>query len=211
MSAEYATLDEQSDSVVLVGHSIDGETIPQVAERPDAVDRTVYLRGFMLPNGAKLINPRSKVSLNPLKFVVPVERDVGYVSDGAVVEVFYAGCSPSYLALVRPPTPAGAAGPDNYAIRLLRRAIRGFSRTYVKCTDERAPWHNSLSSSQRWTVRRWRHSRRTTHRFSPRRERLPTLSVRSSTWRDELGFPLPAAAGGEGSKEFWCMHAINRQ
>jgi pimeloyl-ACP methyl ester carboxylesterase len=48
-------LDAQSDSVILVGHSMGGTVVSQAAEaRPDKVRKLVYLAAFMLKDGESL-------------------------------------------------------------------------------------------------------------------------------------------------------------
>jgi pimeloyl-ACP methyl ester carboxylesterase len=47
-----ALLDQQKESVILVGHSFNGITISRVAELcPDKVAKLVYISAFLLPNG----------------------------------------------------------------------------------------------------------------------------------------------------------------
>ena len=49
-------LDEQSELVVLVGHSMGGLVISEAAERrPEKIKLLVYLTGFLLANGKTLI------------------------------------------------------------------------------------------------------------------------------------------------------------
>jgi pimeloyl-ACP methyl ester carboxylesterase len=55
-------LDARQDPVVLVGHSLGGIVISQVAElRPDKVSALVYLCAFLLPDGASFLTATASV------------------------------------------------------------------------------------------------------------------------------------------------------
>src|SRR5215831_5087087 len=91
------TLDAQAEPVILVGHSLGGIVITQVAEeRPAKIQRLVYLAAVLLQNGE---TARQFAQMESDSLLVPnlvVNREQGYQTfkEGAPLkDIFYGGCS----------------------------------------------------------------------------------------------------------------------
>ena len=89
-------LDEHSEPVILVGHSMGGAVITQTAEyRPEKIKKLVYLAGLLLQNGESLMK---YAELDTEALVVPnliMAKDQSYATlkEEALKEIFYSDCS----------------------------------------------------------------------------------------------------------------------
>ena len=78
----FEVLDTQSEPVIMVGHSMGGLVISQVAEyRPNKIKKLVYLCAVLLKNGESLYKEESP------------PPDPFSVTDAALKELFYGDCN----------------------------------------------------------------------------------------------------------------------
>lgn len=83
-------LDSLGDPVILVGHSMGGRVVTQVAEfRPEKVRLLVYVAGILLRNGGSKLNDANSL-LN--RNLVPHGRKMQTVKPDATRRVFYGDC-----------------------------------------------------------------------------------------------------------------------
>src|SRR5713101_6473680 len=96
------TLDAQAEPVILVGHSMGGIVITQVAEeRPEKIATLVYLAAYLLQNGESLSQVASVDTDSLLLPIVMVNREQGYATfkeEAPLKEVVYADCSDEDVA-----------------------------------------------------------------------------------------------------------------
>ena len=133
-------VDAASEEVVLVGHSLGGLTISQVAERrPDRLRCLVYLAALVPASGATPASRRGLTTdalLNGLR--LSEDGSVSLFDLEAIREVFYADCSDEDIAFARSRLcgePAAAAGsavepsPENWG---------RVPRDYIVCLQDQA-------------------------------------------------------------------------
>ena len=119
-------LAEQDESVILVGHSMGGIVLSQVAENyPEKVRCSIYLAAFLLPNGRSLLD---EAIADTDSLVLPnavVNSEEGYVTfnQKALREVFYQDCSARDIALAK--------------LALIDRQPLAPLATPIRITDER--------------------------------------------------------------------------
>ena len=134
-------LDEQEEPVVLVGHSSGGAVITQTAEqRPDAIDRLVYVSAFLPPDGTSVMDlaqqdPDSAVLAN-----LEVDERAGHatVRQDAIGAAFYHDCPPSDTHLARTllrPEPLGTIGAP---VATSDERFGSIPRAFVRCEQDRA-------------------------------------------------------------------------
>jgi pimeloyl-ACP methyl ester carboxylesterase len=133
-------IDEQSGEVVLVGHSLGGLTITQVAElRPDRLRCLIYLAALVPESG-------EDAAPGPRLVTEAVSTAVRESADGLTVEldpavahdVFYADCSEADSAFARErlcgePTPLMRA-----RVQTSDEAWGRVPRDYIVCSQDRA-------------------------------------------------------------------------
>lgn len=134
-------LDEQDEQVVLVGHSMGGTVISQVAERrPDDVETLVYLSAFLLEDGQTLqgLSRQDEESVVTLNMIVDEERGLATVSDDAIEEAFYADCSESDVALARSLLRPEPLASFTEPVRTSEERFGRVRRAYIGCAQDRA-------------------------------------------------------------------------
>jgi pimeloyl-ACP methyl ester carboxylesterase len=133
-------LDEQSQPVVLVGHSMGGLVISEAAERrPEKIGLLVYLTGFLLPNGGTLLE-MAQTDAESIVFPnadVDEENGVVTIHGDNAKDVFYGDCPEEDAErakerLIPQPlapfvTPVGVSA-----------AFERVRRTYIECLQDRA-------------------------------------------------------------------------
>src|SRR3954447_10465116 len=94
-----ATLAEQPEPVLLVGHSMGGIAITQAAARcPDRIARLIYVAAFLPNDGQSLVDltklPEGAGDMVQENMVVEGQPPVGTMPAEAARAAFYAKCSP---------------------------------------------------------------------------------------------------------------------
>lgn len=91
------TLDAQAEPVILVGHSLGGIVISQVAEeRPEKIQMLVYLSAFLLQNGESLFQFASIDTDSLITPYLIMNQEQGYFTfkeDAPIKEMLGADCS----------------------------------------------------------------------------------------------------------------------
>src|SRR3954464_3403667 len=115
-----ATLAEQPEPVLLVGHSMGGVAITQAAARcPERIARLVYVAAFLPGDGQTVVDltklPGGPGTMLRANVVVEGEPPVATMPAEAAREAFYGRCSPRQadwaIERVRPPAPAPVRRP----------------------------------------------------------------------------------------------------
>ena len=134
-------LDAQPESVVLVGHSMGGAIITQVAEdRPDKVKVLVYLVAGLPPNGETIIqgiqqDPESLLFPN---VVVSDDQKSGTIRAEGLRDTFYGDCSAEDVALARALLVPQALAPLDTPARTSAANFGRVPRIFIECLQDRA-------------------------------------------------------------------------
>ena len=134
-------IDAEDEPVILVGHSMSGMVVSQVAEqRPDKIATLVYLSSFLPRNGESLIHLAGKMEGSLVHPNMIFSDDGSYVSldDEVARQAFYGDCSPGdakwAVALLRPQATAPLATP----VKLTAGNYGRIKRVYITCLQDRA-------------------------------------------------------------------------
>lgn len=136
-------IEQQSEPVVLVGHSFGGATITATAERvPDRIKLLVYITAF-IPRDGESVNDITRSSLWPPEkgaraFVRSEDGLSVSVAPDAVRERFYHDCSDEDVAgcleRIRPQPFA----PRDAPVRTTPERFGRVPRAYIHCADDRS-------------------------------------------------------------------------
>ena len=133
-------LDALPGPVVLVGHSLSGTVISQVAERrPEKIDKLVYLCALLLPSGKSAIEASQEDSGSVILKNATVEPDQGRIilSEEGMKEALYHDCSEDFERARRLITPEPLA-PLGTPVEVTGENFGSVRRTYVHTTEDRA-------------------------------------------------------------------------
>lgn len=134
-------LDEQSEPVVLVGHSRGGIVISEAAEhRPERIRALVYLTAFLPRNGESLFDlaSRRKESLVPPNMVMSEDKASSTFRDEYLREAFYADCSDDDVELARLCLTPEPTLPLATPVQLSDARFGTVPRVYIECLRDRA-------------------------------------------------------------------------
>jgi pimeloyl-ACP methyl ester carboxylesterase len=134
-------LDAQREPVILVGHSMGGRIITQVAEeRPDRIKWLVYLAASIPQNGQSLSNnpEPDRDSLSLSNMVVSPDQRSFIFRESAVKEAFYADCSEEDIALARLLLVPQPMAPVTTPVRTSAERWGRVPRVYIECLQDRA-------------------------------------------------------------------------
>ena len=138
-----ATLNEQPEPAILVGHSMGGVAITQAAARcAERVALLVYVAAFMPADGQSLLDlthtPEGADDQVQANIVIDGDPPVATMPDPSARAALMASCSPEQVAraieLGRPQPVAPFATP----VAIPAGALDGLRRAYVHCTQDRA-------------------------------------------------------------------------
>ena len=158
------TLDAQAEPVILVGHSLGGIVISQVAEeRPEKIQTLVYLTAFLVQNGESVfqaahMNSDSLVTPN---LVVNEEQGSLTFKEGAPLkDMFYGDCSDEDVARATSLLVPAALAPQGTPSGSPQNTLAGCQgSTLSVCVTERSPHLFRKGCTQSCRVKpssRWR-------------------------------------------------------
>ena len=135
-------LDQQTEKVILVGHSLGGLSITQAAEqRPEKIELLVYLTAFLLKNGESRMSVRENEpggsALGPSMEMVP---DKGFVTikDEGVKPSFYHDCSDEDIAWAKSHLVPQALQPMGAPMTTTDQNFGQVRRVYIECLQDQA-------------------------------------------------------------------------
>ena len=134
-----SVIDEQSEPVVLVGHSMGGIVVSLAAEaRPDRIKKLVYVTGFLLQDGETLLSvAETDEEAIVLPNLVPSEDGNSFTVRN-IKDVFYGDCSDEDVERATPrlvPEPAFAFATP---VSVKENSFGRVPRAYVECVLDRA-------------------------------------------------------------------------
>lgn len=123
----FEILDKQAEPVILVGHSMGGMVISQVAEyRPDKIKKLVYLCAFLLKDGESM---HTEGSPPPEPFSM---------TDAALKEFFYGDCSNADFSWVKAQLVPQPKAPVTTPIHITDENYGRVTRVYITCLRDKA-------------------------------------------------------------------------
>ena len=133
-------LDQQSEKVILVGHSLGGITITQVAEqRPDSIEILVYLTAFLLRDGESRLNTAGNVpSGSLLQLQLVPEEGYSTVRDECLKPSFYHDCSDEDVEWAKSNLVPQALQPLGAPVKISDSNFGRVRRVYIECLQDRA-------------------------------------------------------------------------
>ncbi|TDN36765.1 alpha/beta fold hydrolase [Hymenobacter sp. UV11] len=101
VEATTARVLAEAGPVVLVGHSMAGLVVSQVAERiPASIAQLVYLCAYLPLDGQSAFSFADADSILPANLVVSADQRTATIQPEAIVPIFAADCPPAIQALV---------------------------------------------------------------------------------------------------------------
>lgn len=132
-------LDAQPNPVIMVGHSLAGGVISQVAEyRPDKIKLLVYLAGYLLQNGESMLDitqgdQESRLLANT---VFSEDQLSATFRPEALKEIGYADCSDADIALVRSLLAPQSVAPLVTPVAITPENFGQIPRVYIECLQD---------------------------------------------------------------------------
>lgn len=141
VAAVRGALDEAAEPSILVGHSMAGAVVSQVADAlPEKIERLVFLTAFA-PQDGESINTlaRTNIATGLRDNVVPAEDGGGVVVKPEVIrDCFYHDCTDEDVAWaierLRPQNPAAFGTP----LTLSPERYGKVSKQYIECIEDQA-------------------------------------------------------------------------
>lgn len=135
-----ALVREQSEPVILVGHSRAGLVISEVAERvPERIATLVYLAAFLVPSGETLSSTLARLPREHAPDYLIVREDgTTIVRPEAVEGSFYHMTDPFWVERARSLLTAEPLAIFATPLRLSASAYGSVKRVYIECTQDKA-------------------------------------------------------------------------
>ena len=134
-------LDEQSDPVILVGHSMGGAVITQAAEyRPEKIKKLIYLAAFLLQNGEFILQhaePDTEALVLP-NLIMSEDESYANVKEEALKEAFYGDCSDEDVEFAKSQLVPQAAAPLATPVSTTEENFGRVPRVYISCSSDKA-------------------------------------------------------------------------
>jgi len=141
VNAVSQTVLEQNQPVTLVGHSMAGMIISQVAEHiPDQIKNLVYVTGFLLENGECIRDIESRVTgslVSPRLVLSPDKRSL-LVPPDIIREAFYGDCTDAEFDFASSRLQPQPILPFITPIHITRTRFGSIPRHYIECLLDRA-------------------------------------------------------------------------
>ncbi|MFO7461687.1 MAG: alpha/beta fold hydrolase [Desulfatiglandales bacterium] len=134
-------LDAQPEPVILVGHSMGGVVITQVAEyRPEKIKTLVFLTAFLLRNGEFLLQLAGEdtEALVLPNLIMADDESYANVRDEGIKEAFYGDCSDEDVARAKSLLVPQAAAPLATPVNTSEERFGRVHRIYISCLHDKA-------------------------------------------------------------------------
>ena len=130
-------LDDQTERVILVGHSMGGIVVTQVGEyRPEKIKRIVYLSAIVPANGESWFQSIQEIYDSSL---IVVADDKSYYSykDELVEDLFYGDCSEDDISFAKSNIVPQPMGPVAESIQITEEKYGSIPRVYIECLRDK--------------------------------------------------------------------------
>jgi len=132
-------LDEFDDQVILVGHSMGGIVISQVAEElPQKVNKLVYLAAYLLQNGETIMQVfgNDKGSLLGPNLVMAEDQSYATLKEEGIKEVIYPDASDEDKERIKERVVPQATMPFATPVNITEENYGNIPRIYVECLKD---------------------------------------------------------------------------
>jgi pimeloyl-ACP methyl ester carboxylesterase len=133
-------IEAQTEPVILVGHSMAGIVISQVAEQcPAKIKKLVYLSAFLLKNGESAWKMAPDLDSLLLPKIV-MSEDCSYITvkDEFIKDIFYGDCSDEDVRKSKSQLVPEAIAPLDTPVRTTAENFGRSHRVYIECLQDRA-------------------------------------------------------------------------
>jgi pimeloyl-ACP methyl ester carboxylesterase len=134
-------VNDQSEPVILVGHSMGGVAITQAAEHcPDNIQKLVYLTAFLLQNGEFLLQHAQEdtEALVLPNLVMAEDGSYATVKDEVIKPAFYADCSDEDVQRAKSLLVPQAAAPFATPVSTTAENFGRIPRVFIECLQDKA-------------------------------------------------------------------------
>ena len=139
--AVVEVLDQQNRPVILVGHSMGGIVISEAAEeRPEKVDKLVYVAGFLLQNGESLLSMSNQDTNSMIQENLIINREMGYadLNRKKINRIFYKESADNYAILSHKLLTQEPLAPLDTPLTITLNRFGSVPRYYIKTLKDRA-------------------------------------------------------------------------
>lgn len=148
-----STLNQCEGPAVLVGHSMGGAVISQVAEQaPDAIERLVYVAAMVPANGESVLELAESNQASALRGNLEFSEDgTGVtVADDIIPVAFYHDCEETDVVWAREKLRPQNTSVMAHPVELTEERFGRVSKQFIECIEDQA----IHIASQRWMARR---------------------------------------------------------
>ena len=134
-------LDQQTEPVILVGHSMGGIVVSRAAElRPEKVKTLAYVCAFLLRNGETLVQiaQNDANALVMPNLVFSEDQSNARVKDEMLKKTFYTDCSREIAEEAQSRLVPQALAPFGTPLEITEQNYGRLPRVYIECTHDRA-------------------------------------------------------------------------
>jgi len=134
-----AVVDAQPEAVILVGHSMAGVVITQVAEhRPDKIQILVYLAAILPQDGQGILDFGEEDSLSAKSVIVADDNRTLTLREDTIQEVNYEDCRVEDVARAKRLIVPQATAPFRTAVTTTPENFGRVPRVYIACLKDKA-------------------------------------------------------------------------
>jgi pimeloyl-ACP methyl ester carboxylesterase len=135
-------VEEQEKPVILVGHSMAGVIISQVAENlPEKIAYLVYLAAFLPENKASLLDEVKKSKNHPLSFETQIDKsanEINLVKSNKLIDIFYNTCSAEQAQFALLQLQKEPYQPFLDPIKITEEKFGQVKKFYIECLQDKA-------------------------------------------------------------------------
>jgi len=135
-------VEAEAEPAILVGHSMGGRVVTQVAEqRPDRIRAAVYLAAILLRNGESSVpaDPETGVTFIDRSIVASADGTSRMLREDAIRELLFHDCSDAEARRAMAQlNPRQASQPFTVPMRLTAERFGRVRKVYIECLQDRA-------------------------------------------------------------------------
>ena len=134
-------IDDQEESIILVGHSFNGITVSRIAElRPAKIKCLVYLTAFLLSNGASFIKAVQGVKGSKAvdNFYLSEDKTYALVKDDEIQNAFAHDIPKAVFEGAKPYIVPEPSAPLMYELEVTNENFGRIPKYYIECTEDQA-------------------------------------------------------------------------